>query len=504
MHLILLFLFNFCQTTHSFLEIPYPHQAFELPNHPSNWTCTVHVTVATFANHRSLEVTERFLISNHGKIITTLSTMLNRSIGIDPVISFFEPCTISALIDATISGSSYVFSQHGIARYIDVNKYIYRGWRHSIIILIHFTCFSARYAKSFYLPHRLFDHSPDCGPPNTFPNQVFVPDSRRTLRAIKDPTYNIHYRQLPLVIRNSISKPVYTWDERWKELSQMESCTVGQFAFHQYQEFLNFTVIATVRNGAIDYGALTTRSKYHDLRFSVSMCAIDSRNDRVIYCDQDSDSPTLRPIKISSPFNIETWIIIAVFLMLCGAASTFAIFDLSLVRNESSTVRFIKSMCASLLELISCFLEKDVGKRNFTKTLIGLILICLGNDYKNYLTIELVYPRAVDPIQNVTELLDLKFSIIQFIPDHIKIQHKSIWLKDTRLYIEIDEGKREHYVLEADRWLLHSSASAFEVMEELASGTVKNAWFVSAPYYIQVSLLSAINERNFSLSCHFC
>jgi hypothetical protein len=200
---------------------------------------------------------------------------------------------------------------------------------------------------------------------------------------------------------------------------------------------------------------------------------------------------------------METWIIIAVFLMLCGAASTFAKFDLSSVRNESSTVGFIKSMCASLLELISCFLEKDVGKRNFTKTLIGLILICLGNDYKNYLTIELVYPRAVDPIQNVTELLDLKFNIIQFIPDHIKIQHKSIWLKGTRFYFEIDEGKREHYVLEADRWLLHSSASAFEVMEELASATVKNAWFVSAPYNIQVSLLSAINERNFPLSCHF-
>jgi hypothetical protein len=308
MHLILLFLFIFCQTTHSFSQFSYPHQAFELPNHPSNWTCTVHVTVATFANPRSLEVTERFLTSNHGKIITTMSTMLNRSISIDPVISFFEPCTISVLIDATISGSSYVFSQHAIVRYIDANKCIYRGWRHSIIILIHFTCVSARYAKSYYLPHRLFYHSPDCGPPNTFPNQVFVPDSRRTLRAIKDPTYNFHYRQLPLVIRNSISKPEYTWDEhnptsnqgrcsvtRKKELSQMASCTVGQFAVHQYQEFLNFTVIATVLNGANDYGALTTRSKYHDLRFFVSMRAIDSRNDRVIYCDQDSDSPRLKP-----------------------------------------------------------------------------------------------------------------------------------------------------------------------------------------------------------------
>jgi hypothetical protein len=494
MHLILQFLFIFCQTTQAFSEFPNPHRAFELPNHPSNWTCTVHVTVATFANHSSLEVTERFLISNQGKIITTLNIMLNRSISIDPVISFFEPCTISVLIDATIIGSSYVFSQHGLLRYIDANKCFYRGWRHSIIILIHFTCVPARYAKSYYLPHRLFYHSPNCEPPNTFPNQVFVPDSRRTLRAIKDPTYNIYYRQLPLVIRKSILKPEYTWDEhnptsnqgrcsvtRWKEMAQVASCTVGRFTVHQYQEFLNFTVIATVLNEANDYGALTTRSKYHDLRFSVSMCAIDSRNDRVIYCDQDLDSPRLRPIKISSSFNIETWIIIAVFIMLCGASSTFAIFDLSSVRNESNTVGFIKSMCDSLLELISCFLEKDVGKRNFTKTLIGLILICLGNDYKNYLTIELVYPRAVDPIQNVTELLDLKFNIIQFIPDHIKIQHKSVWLKDTRLYFEIDEGKRENYVLEADRWLLHSSASTFEVMEELASATVKNAWFVSAP-----------------------
>jgi hypothetical protein len=60
-----------------------------------------------------------------------------------------------------------------------------------------------------------------------------------------------------------------------------------------------------------------------------------------------------------------------------------------------------------------CLLEKDVGRKNCTKAFIGLIVICIGNDYKNYLTIELVFPRASEAISTLTELLDLNFNLLQ-------------------------------------------------------------------------------------------
>jgi hypothetical protein len=83
----------------------------------------------------------------------------------------------------------------------------------------------------------------------------------------------------------------------------------------------------------------------------------------------------------------------------------------SIVKNQ--TVVFIKTIFNSLFELIICLLEKNIGKYNCTKAFIGLMVICLGNSYKTYLTIQLVFPRAQDAISNFTELLDLNFNLLE-------------------------------------------------------------------------------------------
>jgi hydrogenase maturation factor len=140
MHSNILLIIIFCHSSVAILQFTHPKQTFELPNHPFNWICTVHIAVATFENYTTSDITERFLASNREKIIPTVSTMLNRSAGVAPVNSFFEPCVISVLIDATIYGSSYVFKGHRLYTYIIGNEYVYRGWRHSLIILVYFSC----------------------------------------------------------------------------------------------------------------------------------------------------------------------------------------------------------------------------------------------------------------------------------------------------------------------------------------------------------------------------
>jgi hypothetical protein len=232
------------------LQFPYRRQTFELPNHPSSWICTVHITVATFANYTSSDITERFLASNLEKIIPTVSTMLNNSKVIAPVNSFFEPCTVSVIIDATVQGFSYVFREERLFRYINGNGYVYRGWRHSIFILIYFSCQYQYYIINLYFPHRLFYHSLDCGYQHTFPNQVFASNPLKKVRNITDPTHSIHYRQPPLAIRRSISTPKYGWDShdpnikseqclvsRWDKISQMLDCPSDRIAVHHYQLF---------------------------------------------------------------------------------------------------------------------------------------------------------------------------------------------------------------------------------------------------------------------------
>jgi hypothetical protein len=133
MYLCKLIIILFCHLTLATLQLSYPKHTFQLPNHPSNWICTVHITVATFANYTSSDITERFLASNREKILPTVGTLLNRSVPIAPVNFFFEPCTISVLIDATINGASYVFQGRRVYRYFRGNEYVYRGWRHSLI-----------------------------------------------------------------------------------------------------------------------------------------------------------------------------------------------------------------------------------------------------------------------------------------------------------------------------------------------------------------------------------
>jgi hypothetical protein len=149
---ILLFIIG-SQPLLSFFQFPNPYQSLELPKHPSNWICTVHITVPTFTNATSADITDRFLSSNHGNIILTLSTMLNRSISILPVISFFESCTISILVESSTKGSRDLFDGTHLPSYIRANEYAERGWRHSVIILLYHSCEFKTERLSQSLPH---------------------------------------------------------------------------------------------------------------------------------------------------------------------------------------------------------------------------------------------------------------------------------------------------------------------------------------------------------------
>jgi hypothetical protein len=315
-------------------QFPYPKQTFQLPDHPLNWMCTVHITVATFANYTTSDITERFRASNREKIIPTVSIMLNRSVGIAPVNSFYEPCTISVLIDATIQGSSYVFKQPQLNNYFIGNEYVYRGWRHSLIILIYFSCNPKYTYVNLHVPHRLFYHSLNCGYPDIFPNEVFVPNPLPNLREINDLTHSIHYRQLPLPMRRSLSTPKYVWDHhdpnikpsqclasRWDERSQMFDCPPSRIAVHHYQLLLNFTTVARDLIYVQNYGQLLTNVVSRAAIGSISFHAVDSSNSRVLYCDRKSDSPNLRPISLLSPLSFQAWVFLVFLLILHRVAS---------------------------------------------------------------------------------------------------------------------------------------------------------------------------------------
>jgi hypothetical protein len=327
--------------------------------------------------------------------------MSNRNISIAPVNSFYEPCTISVLIDATIERSSYFPKHIQIIQYFDANEYVYRGWRHSVVILIYFSCSAAYSHKSLYLPNRLFYHSIDCAHQVIFPNQAFVPDPPYTVRNINDPTRNIHDRKLPLALRRSIPTPKYGWDRgkynikpdhclasRWDELSQMMFCKMDVIAVHHYQRFLNFTTVENTLDTSYDYSKVITNEIYYDIKNSMSLHAIDSTNSRVLYCDRNSDSPRLRPITLSNPFTFETWVTLVFLLIFCATVSSFIVFGVCSAGNHRATTIFIKTGFNGLFELVMCLLEKDLGKKNCAKAFIGLLVICLGNTYKNYLTIE--------------------------------------------------------------------------------------------------------------------
>jgi hypothetical protein len=244
--------------------------------------------------------------------------MLNRSIGIAPVNSFYEPCTISVLIDATVHGSSYVFKEPQLNSYFIGNEYVYREWTHSLMIFIYFS-FNPKYTDvNLHVPRRLFYHSVDCGHPDIFPNEVFVPNPLPNLRKINDLTYSIHYRQLPLPMRRSLSAPKYAWDNhapnikpghclasRWDELSQILDCPPTRIAVHHYQLLLNFTTVARDRIYVQNYGELHTNVVSRAANGSISFHAVDSSNSRVLYCDRKSDSPNLRPISLLSPLSFQ-------------------------------------------------------------------------------------------------------------------------------------------------------------------------------------------------------
>jgi hypothetical protein len=148
-------------------------------------------------------------------------------------------------------------------------------------------------------------------------------------------------------------------------------------------------------------------------------------------------------------------------------------------------------------------LEKDLGKGARTKIFIGLIVICVSNDYKNYLTIDLVFPRAESPIRNITELLDLNFNIIQLTSLRGKLQEKAKWLEEVYFHLEIDARKREKYIREVDWWLQLIPRFDETFITKVASGKERNSLLISGSYQLQVYFLNIITLRNYPNSCHF-
>jgi hypothetical protein len=297
------------------LQLPYPKQTLKLQNHPLGWICTVHITVATFQNHTSSDIVERFLKSNLEMIIPTVSTMLNRSISIAPIISFFEPCTISILVDSVVNGLSYANSELGISIYMKANEYTYRGWRHSAVIVLWFSCRTRTYFMSAILPHRLFYHSFICGSKSSFPNYAFFSKPLRQIYEIIEATHNIHDRQLPISLTRYFPMPEYGWDEfdankslgfcfasRWHMLSEDKFCTIKQFAVQHFQAFINFTPVAENLH-ELGYGRIITNSKLHGIGNPITIHTVDSVSNRIIYCDHNVDSLRLRPVNLLSPFS---------------------------------------------------------------------------------------------------------------------------------------------------------------------------------------------------------
>jgi hypothetical protein len=126
--------------------------------------------------------------------------------------------------------------------------------------------------------------------------------------------------------------------------------------------------------------------------------------------------------------------------------------------------------------------EKDLDNTNCTNNFIGLLVICLENTYKNYLAIELVYPRTGETICNLSELLDLNFRLIQSFNVKNPGYSKSHLLIYLNYDVEIDETKRENYVREANRWFkLIPYNEANNIISVLASFTSKDAYITYAP-----------------------
>jgi hypothetical protein len=285
---------------------------------------------------------------------------------------------------------------------------------------------------------------------------------------------------------------------RWHGLSERKFCQVKQFAVYHYQNFINFTAVARTRG--VNYGEIITKTEFFLIEDLLSIQTVGSMSNRIIYCDQNLNSVKIRLINLSVPFSSGTWVLVVSVLILCTVTITFAKSDFSGSSHEWKVQISITGICNTVFQLIACLLEKDVGKEDCTKALVGLVVICIGNTYKNYLTIDLVYPRAQGTIQNFTELLDLNFNLFENIPVNGISVNKSVWLKETNVDMEIDKAKREKYVREANRWLKFGRGKA-EML--LTKASDKNAISNFGHYQSQLLFLNGLMEKNYPFLCHF-
>jgi hypothetical protein len=501
---------------------PYPSQTFVLPIHPDNSLCTVHITIVTFKDHLSVDILQRILISNYGQIIPTISSMLNRTLSIKPANNFFEPCAISILVDSLINGSSYVFSGLWTTRYFSDNTYTMASWKHSVIIVLFFSCNPFNEYVSNRLPHRLFYHSLDCGPLHTFPNYAFVSNARRRFYPIEDTVYSIHQRKLPLTITRSNSmKPAYVSDNYSPELvypaclqsKRIRSlggtyCTVDDFAEQHYQKYINFSVFGVKAElfwKAMTYGGVISNVATLRGARDITINTHDSVTDKIIYCDSKLDSPKLRPLDMTKPFSLLSWIVLFLSGTACALTSSLTMYGFTRNPKALKTVELARICGGRLAEQFLCLIEKDVPTRNVLNVMLSLVVIYLGNEYKNFLTIDLVFPRTTKAIQNLTGLLDLGYTLHLHSNLTPSRANNSIFYHTAGIEYEINTEKRANYVQNARDWLKFSTFSTETWIKRVMNvDQKKNAICIRSLHSYQKIILKVIKILSYpSSSCNF-
>jgi hypothetical protein len=505
-------------------EFKYPNHTFKLPDPPeSSSICTAHITLVTMVDHAASDVAERILTSNHGRIIPTLSTMQNRSMSIHPVISFFEQCTISILVDSSIDKHSYTKLKFRLGVYIWKNGYEFTSWKHSAILLVFFKCVLNVRGDTFRSPRRLFYHFLECGERDIFPNFVAVPKLGKPLAPITDKSFSIYNRQLPLSIRSQILVPRLEWDgyspwhlypiclkSRWRkeELLKMHysPCYCTDIALQHLQKYANFSVRVKTVGMVGMYGSIISELGGVSGIWEQSGTVYDTNKNRIVYCDNTVDISRLRPIIISSPFSLITWVCIVLTLAACSAVATWK----SCTENKfiirawrSYIVSCIKAFLDKFAEFARIALEKDVKSNRGMNILIGLCVIYLGNEYKNHLTIELYFPRSTNAIATTTQLLDRGYKIGLEDSGSVGFSNKFMGHLESFKY-EIDKEKRDRYVQNASKWLaVKWSADLTETLIDISKVDGMYAKHLITTDSHQIFILNLAKAISYPRTCSF-
>jgi hypothetical protein len=302
-----------------------------------------------------------------------------------------------------------------------------------------------------------------------------------------------------------------------KMKARRELCPTEIYLMHHFQHYMNFTLYMANNEDlyssqrrsryGLSVGTIWTAIHITDTSVKpISSAFIGQHQCYIMYCEHFAYSNgIIKTSALYTTFDLPIWISLLSAILICSLVSCITISAMSKPSSSNIPLRkHIKLLSSNLFEYYRILVEKEDNYINNSSLIFAFAIIVIANEYRNFVTANLISPTKPHIIQNATELLDNGFVLWLPTTQHTKYelqQQQNTFIQDF-LY-NIDPRRRAHYRENIQKWFQLILKPRYEIIVNLTDTRENIALYINAGDIDASFDLYSAEFANYPKSCHF-